>query len=96
MVRQARAVIVGVALLLPAALAVSGQVRTSRAVASVTEDMLKNPPPAEWLHSRRTYDGWSYSPLDQISRQNVAQLQLAWSWACSRAISRRAPSSTTA
>src|SRR5829696_265910 len=47
----------------------------------VTEEMLRNPDPADWLQSRRTYDGWSYSPLDQINRQNVGQLQLAWSWA---------------
>ena len=47
----------------------------------VTDEMLRNPPPADWLQSRRTYDGWSYSPLDQINRQNVGQLQLAWSWA---------------
>ena len=43
--------------------------------------MLQNPAPSDWLNSRRTYDGWSYSPLDQINRQNVGQLQLAWSWA---------------
>jgi alcohol dehydrogenase (cytochrome c) len=80
MVKQARAVTLGIALLLPAALAVSGQVKTFRAIAPVTDEMLQKPAPAEWLHSRRTYDGWSYSPLDQINRQNVAQLQLAWSW----------------
>ena len=26
----------------------------------------------------RTYDFQAYSPLDQINRENVAQLQLAW------------------
>ncbi len=28
---------------------------------------------------RRTYDAWGYSPLDQINRENVGKLQLAWS-----------------
>ena len=27
----------------------------------------------------RTYDGWAYSPLDQIDRENVRNLQLVWS-----------------
>src|SRR5437588_4216833 len=47
----------------------------------VTEAMLRNPAPGDWLHWRRTDNAWGYSPLDQISRQNVSQLQLAWSWA---------------
>ena len=47
----------------------------------VTDDILTNPPASDWLHWRRTYDGWGYSPLNQITRQNVGQLRLAWSWA---------------
>ena len=47
----------------------------------VTDDLLQNPPASDWLHWRRTYDGWGYSPLNQINRQNVGQLRLAWSWA---------------
>ena len=27
---------------------------------------------------RRTYDGWGYSPLDQITPANIARLQPAW------------------
>ena len=27
---------------------------------------------------RRTYDGWGYSPLDQITAANAARLQPAW------------------
>jgi alcohol dehydrogenase (cytochrome c) len=46
----------------------------------VTEAMLRNPAPGDWLNWRRTDNAWGYSPLDQINRQNVAQLQLAWSW----------------
>src|SRR2546426_11519338 len=47
----------------------------------VTEAMLRNPAPGDWLHWRRTDNAWGYSPLDQINRQNVSQLQLPWSWA---------------
>jgi PQQ-dependent dehydrogenase (methanol/ethanol family) len=47
----------------------------------VTEAMLKNPPPGDWLMARRTYQGWSYSPLGEITRANVGRLHLAWTWA---------------
>ena len=45
----------------------------------VTDAMLEEPDPADWLHWRRTQNGWAYSPLDQIDRENVADLTLAWS-----------------
>ena len=47
----------------------------------VTDEMLRDPDPADWLMYRRTYDGWGYSPLDQINRDNVPELRLAWVWA---------------
>ena len=47
----------------------------------VTEMMLRNPAPGDWLNWRRTDNAWGYSPLDQINQKNVQQLQLAWSWA---------------
>src|ERR1700746_63754 len=47
----------------------------------VNETMLRTPAPGDWLNWRRTDNAWGYSPLDQITRQNVQQLQLAWSWA---------------
>ena len=47
----------------------------------VTPEMLKNPPPEDWLIFRRNYHGWSYSPLNQITRDNVRDLKLAWVWA---------------
>ncbi|MCC6737396.1 MAG: PQQ-dependent dehydrogenase, methanol/ethanol family, partial [Bauldia sp.] len=27
-----------------------------------------------------TYNGWNYSTLDQITLDNVDQLQIAWTW----------------
>jgi alcohol dehydrogenase (cytochrome c) len=47
----------------------------------VTEALLRNPAPGDWLNWRRTDNAWGYSPLNQITRQNVTQLQLVWSWA---------------
>ena len=45
----------------------------------VTDEVLRNPSDADWLQWRRTYDGWAYSPLEQINRENVRSLQLVWS-----------------
>ena len=45
----------------------------------VTQAMLKDPPPGDWLTWRRTYDDLGFSPLKQINRKNVKDLQLAWS-----------------
>ena len=47
----------------------------------VTDEMLRDPDPADWLMYRRTYNGWGYSPLDQLDRDNVHELRLAWVWA---------------
>lgn len=47
----------------------------------VTADMLKSPPPGDWLMFRGNYHGHSYSPLDQITPANVKNLQLQWVWA---------------
>jgi len=44
----------------------------------VSDEMLQNPPAEDWLNWRRTQDGQGYSPLDQINRDNVRDLKLAW------------------
>src|SRR5215813_2526270 len=44
----------------------------------VTDQMLLNPSPDDWLMFSRTYDAQRFSPLTQINKQNVAQLRLAW------------------
>src|SRR3989441_5161338 len=44
----------------------------------VTADRLKKPEDSDWLMIRRTYDGWGYSPLDQITPGNVNKLQPVW------------------
>ena len=44
----------------------------------VTDVMLQSPSADDWLMWRRTLDGWGYSPLDQITRENVDQLRMVW------------------
>jgi len=51
---------------------------TAGAFVPVTDQMLQNPDPADWLMWRRTLNSWGYSPLNQVNRNNVRQLTLAW------------------
>ncbi len=44
----------------------------------VTDEMLQDPAPGDWLMWRRTLDGSGYSPLDQIDRDNVGDLRMVW------------------
>jgi alcohol dehydrogenase (cytochrome c) len=44
----------------------------------VTAERLKNPEDDNWLMIRRTYDGWGFSPLTQITPATVARLRPAW------------------
>jgi alcohol dehydrogenase (cytochrome c) len=44
----------------------------------VTAERLRNPEDGNWLSIRRTYDGWGYSPLDEITPDNVKTLQPVW------------------
>ncbi len=51
----------------------------------VTAERLKNPEAGNWLMIRRTYDGWGFSPLDQITTQNVARLRPVWGFSTGEA-----------
>ena len=53
--------------------------QSSSNVTPVTDAMLQNPAPEDWLMWRRTLNGWGYSPLDQVTTENVGDLQLVWS-----------------
>jgi len=44
----------------------------------VTSQRLTHPEDGDWLMVRRTYDGWGYSPLEQITSANVKRLQPVW------------------
>jgi alcohol dehydrogenase (cytochrome c) len=61
----------------PIGLTVAGTVKS---FVPVTDEMLRNQEPGDWLMARRNYQGWSHSPLAQITRDNVKELQLAWVW----------------
>ena len=62
-----------------------------RAFEPVTDAMLQDPDPADWLNWRRTLDGWGYSPLDQIDRENAHRLQLAWAWQMAEGVNQPTP-----
>jgi alcohol dehydrogenase (cytochrome c) len=44
----------------------------------VTDAMIQQPDPKDWLSWRRTLDAWGYSPLAEIDRGNVDRLRLVW------------------
>ena len=50
----------------------------SAAAQPVTNAILADPDPADWLMWRRTLNSWGYSPLNQINADNVAKLKMIW------------------
>ena len=73
-----RAVLLAAAALWPAAQPASVAAQPA-AFTPVTDAMLRDPDPADWLMWRRTFDAWGYSPLDQVDRGNVDELRMVWS-----------------
>ena len=69
-------VIMGIVNLLPSLVGAEGieQYRP------VTNQRLVQPEPENWLMYRGTYNGWGYSPLDQITTQNVSTLTPVWTF----------------
>jgi alcohol dehydrogenase (cytochrome c) len=68
------------ALLLPAI--VMGGMAMSAAAADyspVTDERLQKPEAGNWLMWRGNYEGWGYSPLAQITAENVKELVPVWS-----------------
>ena len=57
---------------------VTGEVRD---YPPVTDAMLRDQDPGDWLMMYRDYRSTSHSPLTQITRDNVRQLELKWVWA---------------
>jgi PQQ-dependent dehydrogenase (methanol/ethanol family) len=57
----------------------------------VSDDLLRNPPPADWLMWRGTYDTQSYSPLQQINKTTVHNLGVAWTLALPPSANEAAP-----
>src|SRR5215831_20657560 len=63
----------------------------TRVLTPVTDNMLRNPPPGDWLMWRRTYTGWGYSPLEQINKGNVKNLKVAWTWSLTNGATETTP-----
>jgi len=59
--------------------------------APVTDQRLVNPEPENWLMYRRTYDGWGYSPLEQVTPANAAALVPVWTFSTGVAEGHQAP-----
>ena len=57
----------------------------------VTPERLKKPDEGDWLTVRRTYDGWGYSPLEQLTPRNVSGLQPVWVFATGERSGHQAP-----
>ena len=57
----------------------------------VTTERLKKAEDGDWLMVRRTYDGWGYSPLAQITPGNVTRLQPIWVFATGVVSGHQAP-----
>jgi alcohol dehydrogenase (cytochrome c) len=62
----------------PAVQGVAGAPAVLRNYRPVTVERLRKPDDDEWLMIRRTYDGWGFSPLRQITTANVARLKPVW------------------
>jgi len=58
---------------------------------NVTTNELANPDPADWTYWRGTPQSQGYSPLDQINKENVSKLSLAWVWGMEPGRSQPAP-----
>lgn len=58
---------------------------------NVSDSELINPQAEDWTHWRRSPDSHGYSPLDQINRDNVGDLTLAWVWGMENGRSQPAP-----
>jgi PQQ-dependent dehydrogenase (methanol/ethanol family) len=78
--RRVRSVMLGALMLLLPGLSQSTTAADSAPVTRVTAERLvnANAEPGNWLSHGRTYFEQRFSPLDQINRNNVAQLKLSW------------------
>lgn len=63
---------------LSAAVAVTGPAKAFD-YKTVTDERINNPEPENWLQVRGNNAGWGYSPLKQITAENVKRLVPAWS-----------------
>ena len=72
----------------PRGLTVPGEVKNYM---PITDAMLRNPDPSDWLMIRHDYHANNYSTLNQINTRNVKDLQLQWVWAMNEGTNQPAP-----
>ncbi len=81
----------GFALLIALLAANAATAQLDRDIVPVTDAMLQNPDPADWLMWRRTLDLWGHSPLAEIDRSNVGELKMVWTRALGPGIQEGTP-----
>jgi alcohol dehydrogenase (cytochrome c) len=72
----------------PRGLMVAGTVKS---YTPVTDAMMRNPDPADWLMIRHDYHANNFSTLNQITANNVQDLRLVWTWAMNEGTNQPAP-----
>ncbi len=71
--------------------AITRTLREATGFNPVTTAELIDPPARDWLHWRGNPLSWGYSSLDQINRENVDRLRLAWVWGMHPGTNQHAP-----
>ena len=72
----------------PRGLTVPGEVKT---YTPITDAMMRNPDPSEWIMLRHDLHANNYSTQTQINASNVKDLQLRWVWAMNEGTNQAAP-----
>jgi alcohol dehydrogenase (cytochrome c) len=86
--------VTGLSLLLAVSTAQAQKAQVSdpmKSMRPVTDAMLLHPDPGDWLMWRRTYDGFGFSPLNQITKANVDDLRVAWTWSLTNGATESTP-----
>ncbi len=74
LVRKITAIVAAIGVGVGSSIAVADVGQYSR----VTQERLENPEARNWLMYRGNYQGWGYSPLDQINADTVQRLRPVW------------------
>ena len=72
----------------PRGLTIPGNVKN---YTPVTDAMMRNPDPSDWLMIRHDYHANNFSTLNQITNNNVQDLRLVWTWAMNEGTNQPAP-----
>ena len=78
LVLLAMALVAGVATVVNQSVSAQQPPAAASAFVPVTDAMLQNPDPADWLMWRRTLNHWGHSPLTEVDPNNVGSLRMVW------------------